>query len=524
MTFSNTGLERTIKTQAYDHATNRAETQMKYVIDSFTALSRFLILGGGDSASTIIEDCMARDPARTINEIVRVSMEGLAPKNDHAVYALAVACSTKVEGRTYGPALAAIPKVCRIGTHICQFVGHIKNMRGFGRAMRRALTNWYATKSADQMAFQVVKYQNREGFTHRDIFRLVHPSGAAWTPEHATVARWIVEPENTGNRTIDTEGGGIRSYPAVNTDNFPRIIKDYRTLKTLSTANVEGVCKLIRNSDLTHEMLPTEFKRSPEVWKALIPKMGMTAIIRNLGVMSSLGVFNDEQMLTLVCDRLTNDVQLKQARVHPLNVLSGVAGSSIWTVYKDIAKSLEKGFYLSFKYVEPSGRSLLIANDVSGSMSWANSCSMKHLRARDVAAVLSMVIARVERNSHIYAFSNELEPLPIEKTDSLDTVFQKMNNVYAGSTRIELPFQFALDEKLDVDCFVTITDNDVNMGGSPQKALNEYRAKCNRRAKSIVLATSDTEFSVADPRDPLSLDLAGFSADVPGVISAFANM
>jgi 60 kDa SS-A/Ro ribonucleoprotein len=58
---------------------------------------------------------------------------------------------------------------------------------------------------------------------------------------------------------------------------------------------------LIRDHRLPHECVPTtEMKRYPEIWEALLPEMGLTAMLRNLGKMTEvglLGAFSDAQRL-----------------------------------------------------------------------------------------------------------------------------------------------------------------------------------------------------------------------------------
>jgi 60 kDa SS-A/Ro ribonucleoprotein len=42
-------------------------------------------------------------------------------------------------------ALAALPRVARIGTHLFQFATFVEQFRGWGRSLRRAVGGWYQT-------------------------------------------------------------------------------------------------------------------------------------------------------------------------------------------------------------------------------------------------------------------------------------------------------------------------------------------------------------------------------------------
>src|SRR5262245_62311961 len=76
---------------------------------------------------------------------------------------------------TRAAALAALPRVCRIGTHLFQFAENIEAFRGWGRAIRRAVGGWYVGKEPRELAYQLSKYQQRNGWSHRDLLRLAHP-------------------------------------------------------------------------------------------------------------------------------------------------------------------------------------------------------------------------------------------------------------------------------------------------------------------------------------------------------------
>lgn len=96
-----------------------------------------------------------------------------------------------------------------------------------------------------------------------------------------------------------------------------------------------------------------------KVWKALLQKMPMTAMIRNLGKMTSINLLQENSdEAGMVCTKLRDEDALKNARIHPFNVLvalkqyqagRGDKGKLTWTPNASIARALEDAFYLSFK-------------------------------------------------------------------------------------------------------------------------------------------------------------------------------
>ena len=157
-----------------------------FVLDLWSRLDRWLVLGceGGsyyaseqqmtrDNARTV-DECLAADGRRTVARIVEISAAGRAPKNAPAVFALAIAAGSP-DLATRRAALDALPKVCRHGTDLFHFVRDVEGFRRWGRGLRGAIAAWYNDKSVDRVAYQAIKYRERDGWSHRDLLRLAHP-------------------------------------------------------------------------------------------------------------------------------------------------------------------------------------------------------------------------------------------------------------------------------------------------------------------------------------------------------------
>ena len=116
---------------------------------------------------------------------------------------------------------------------------------------------------------------------------------------------------------------------------------------------------LISFSQLLHILLRIFLQICLQIWRALLRKMPLTAMIRNLGRMTSIGLLtgNNEET-TNICNKLRDETVLAKARIHPFNVLvalkiymdgHGERGSLTWEPNELIAEALESAFYLSFK-------------------------------------------------------------------------------------------------------------------------------------------------------------------------------
>jgi 60 kDa SS-A/Ro ribonucleoprotein len=157
-------------------------------VDDETRLKRFLILGSKSATYYIgqreltkqnleVVECMLKDGKgrAVVNAIVEISKAGRAPSNDPALFALA-RCSAADDQDIRQYALSNLSQVARTGTHLLHFVAYTKQFRGWGRAYRRAVAEWFNTRGGQSLAYQLVKYQQRDGYSQRDLLRLAHPA------------------------------------------------------------------------------------------------------------------------------------------------------------------------------------------------------------------------------------------------------------------------------------------------------------------------------------------------------------
>jgi 60 kDa SS-A/Ro ribonucleoprotein len=520
-----------------------------WAVDSWTQLHRFLVLGseGGTyyasertltaSNAKALERCLAEDGARAVDEIARVSEEGRAPKNDPAIFALAMAAGRGDEP-TRKAALAALPRVCRTGTHLFQFATFVEGFRGWGRSLRRAVGQWYAQQGAEALAYQAVKYRRREGITHRDLLRLAHPAQqvSAGNPtlevsaEHARLFEWIVR------------GGEA--------DGLPRVVEGF--VRAQSAATPRESAALVAEYRLPREAVRSEHLASREVWDALLEAMPMTALIRNLATMTRVGVLTpDSAARAKVIEQLGDSERIRKARVHPIAVLAALRtyqsgrsarGKHRWNPLGGVVDALDAAFYASFGNVEPSGRRLLLALDVSGSMTWGQVAGIPGLTPRDASAALALVTAATEEEPEIVGFFSGkggflkrgrsvhagyvdgLTPLSISPRQRLDDAVKAVSGLPFGGTDCALPMLYAQALEREIDSFVIYTDSETWAGKiHPADALGAYRRASGIDASLVVVGMVSNGFSIADPNDGGMLDVVGFDTATPQLVSDFAR-
>jgi 60 kDa SS-A/Ro ribonucleoprotein len=512
-----------------------------FQVSQWDRLDRFLILGseGGtyyvgekkltvDNAKNVLA-CIQADGKRAVDRIVEISDSGRAPKNDPAIFALAMAASLgSAETKAY--ALSKLDKVCRIGTHLFQFAESVQSMRGWGRGLRRAIGDWYTTKSPEDIAYQCAKYQQRNGWSHRDLLRLAKPKAG-----NSSLLRWVtgkpIDAENTVKRIKVVNGKKelIREdkYEA-NSAALPKIVLAFEEAKRATTK--EEVARIIRDNNLPRECVPTQWLNSPEVWDALLEKMPLTAMVRNLGKMTNVGVLApmSDGVGKALLD-LASVERIQKSRLHPLAILMalrtyatghGEKGKLTWNPVPQIVDALNGAFYHAFANVVPTNKRWLLGLDVSGSM--ASPIAGTSLSCAEATAAMALVTAQTEPQYHIFGFCHQFTPLPISKGMRLDDAMRHTRNHNFGGTNCSLPMTYALSERIPVDVFAVYTDSESFAGNiHASQALIQYREKMGIAAKAICVGMTATEFTILDPQDSGSLNVVGFDSATPQVIGDF---
>lgn len=560
-----------------------------------TLLDRFLVLGteGGSyyaseqdmtyQAGEATLRLIAADGPAVVDRVVEISEAGRAPKNDPAVFVLAL-CATEGNEETKAAAYKALPRVCRYGTPLFQFLDFMKTLKGtstrrspgqvddgsagWGQGLKRAVARWYNDRKPGSLGYQVIKYQNRAGWTHADVLQQAHviPADAA----HDAIFSWVRADRNAA---LETAGAANLADPDFvppvkkryrhgvrgDSSNLPSIFDAYDRMQGAKTER-QVLAVLSDEPGFPFEAIPSEWLKKPAVWEALVPNLGMNALFRNLGRMSANGALvMGSDVAKLVRRRIVDAEAIAKDRLHPVSVLKammtykqghGERGKLVWTPVTKVIDAMDQAFYLAFGNVEPTGKNILLALDVSGSMDGGVVAGVTGLTPRIGAAAMALVTQRVEPDAELVAFSDGtaknpisrilgetrwtgyrddlrpmLERLDISSCQRMDDVIRAMSQIPMGGTDCSLPMRAALDAKMKVDLFVLYTDNETWFGSiHPAQALEEYRQKMGIDSKMVVVGMVGNAFTVADPTDPRQLDVVGFDTATPNLISQFALM
>lgn len=480
-----------------------------YEADKFTRLIRFLILGSdnGSYYATAREatyenydnllSCLQEDGVKTVDEIVRVSRAGIAPKNSPAIFALSIAMHLG-DDKTRSHAATHMRDVCRTSTDMFECADTLKKIgAGWGQAKKRAFREWYESKTPDQLAYQVAKYQSRNGRSHRDMLRLTKTHAEALQPVYA----WVIKGEVS--------------------EATPELLRGFEEMK--KATNAHDAAHLVEKYSLPHECVLTDFKKEPLVQMELLKKMPVFAMIRNLASYTQSGLFNKQEALNLVTSKLRNEEEIKKSRVHPFKIWIAMkqyqTGRTMQTAFapnQQILRALADAFDLSLKFINTSDKRILVGIDQSGSMgaqtSFGASCF-------ECALVMSYIISKKYPNAEFYMFDTSIKTGNISGRALSDVMKIDANG---GGTNCSLVSDKALEltkAGARFDGIFCLTDSETWVGTHFSVGISELR-KISPNTKTFLIPMvanrhtltnqnhiNDFEFVGLDPSAPELADL-----------------
>ncbi len=540
--------------------TRNAAGGVSFKTEDFTRLQRFLILGvEGDTFYTgqrklaianvkCLAKCLKADGKRVVDMAIEASHRSF--KQAAPIFVLASAASAKDEEvRKY--ALANLHRVCRTLSSLYTFANTVSDLRGWGRGLRRAFANWLNKTPVEKLAYQAWKYKGRDGWTAQDIMRKAHPMTS--DKQRAEIFTYMAKPRKVEdwnpllarkatsdmNTTYYKIGGGVRkAYPALAQI---EAAEELLHMEGNSRANVQRAVNLIRDHRLTHEAVPSHLRKEAAVWEALTEDMPVTAAVRNLGAMTANGLLTPMSASTKkIVNLLSNHDAVERSGAHPMQFLiaarqygmgHGMKGSLTWTPNQKVLDALDVAYYASFGNVPTTGGNVLVAVDVSGSMSGTWSGYVMGIEGWTpimAAGAMALVTMAREPNSHLIGYDSRVFEMNITAHSRIDDIVKALASICGGATNTALPVHYARTKGMQVDAIVSYTDNETWAGrgfgrggtGHVVEEVEKYTDKFGP-VKFLNCAMTATGTSDVDRKNPNMFELVGMDSNTPRLISEY---
>lgn len=489
-----------------------------WAVDKWTRLDRFLILGSEKGTYYFSEQditkqninnltaCVAEDGLRVMHRIVEFRQTNRVPKFDACLFALA-SVTVLASKEAKSEAWTFLPQVAWTATQLFQFMEYRRFFSGGrGRGFKWGINNWYEKKNLDALALQLIKYRQRNDWTHRDVLRLIKPTPTS--PQREAIYGWVV---GKGKSTCHD------------------LIAAFEDLQACTDPNQAAF--IIANYGLPRECVPTELLNNPIVWEALLENMPMMAMVRNLATMTRVGLLTPFSASTVkVCEWLNNVVAVQKTQNHPYNFLQagmvygaghGVKGHHIWKPVPRITEALLNAFHHAFLNVVPSNKKLMMAVDCSGSMN-APVLGSDFMSCTLAAIAMATVTVNTEPRAMLTAFDTKDYLLNVAPKTTFAEMSELFRKLPSGGTNVSVPIRAALEHHYDVDAFVIYTDNESWAGNiHASTAFDNYRKHVNPNAKIVYIAMAANHATLNRPDDGHGFEVVGFDGAAPQLISDF---
>uniref|UniRef100_A0A3Q0RTW0 Ro60, Y RNA binding protein n=1 Tax=Amphilophus citrinellus TaxID=61819 RepID=A0A3Q0RTW0_AMPCI len=436
-----------------------------------------------ENAGALLSMLQESRGAEVVEEIKRFTQDGRAVRMGPTIFALAL-CSQHSESNTRQAAFKALKDVCCDPAHLFDFIQFKKELKVdmkcgiWGRALRRALSDWYNDQDAMSLAAAVTKCKKRKGWSHQDLLRLSHTKPAK--DAIALISKYV------------TKGWKEVQVAYEDKENSEEVLSVFSYLEVVEkvkhSRDETEVVTLIEEHKLEQEQLLTEHLKSNQIWSALLKEMPLHSMLKMLGRLTFRKVLEPGSSQThFVCDRIQSETALKKAKIHPFSILlasenykkgQGYQGKPKWEADKSILKAMDSAFYTSFMNVEPVGKCFVVAVDVSTSLT-----SVVPGTSVSTAAALQ-------------------------------------------SKRIDctLPITWATENGKAVDVFIIVTNNPLwTDTASPVESLKKHREASGANSKLVMCGLTNIGNSIAHTEDRGLLSISGFDLGAFSIIRNLAQ-
>ena len=212
-----------------------------------------------------------------------------------------------------------------------------------------------------------------------------------------------------------------------------------------------------------------------ETWEKLIDsgKVGYMALLRNLRNILTANPSNLDKVLETIEDseRVRKSKQLPFRYLSAYKELADIGGSRVFD-------ALENAVEASIENVPKLPGTTVIAVDTSGSMRCAVSEKSK-VKCYEIAMLLGLIANKICENSIFYTFDGNIEKYSFSKRSGILSTCTYQARC-GGCTRMELPFNEMIKNKINADRVIVLSDNECNGGWSGRRTIQTYADEYRR--------------------------------------------
>jgi 60 kDa SS-A/Ro ribonucleoprotein len=415
-------------------------------------------------------------------------------------------------------------RVCDNSKMLFNFIQIVRSgatgRRNLGTSVKNMIRNWIARKSPKGLYLASLGHSKP---SMSDVIRMVHI-------KPTTAKRQAIYKYLTG---LQREGGINPLF-----EDLPEELQIFEALK-------KGETKVI--PDIPFRAL-TNCELSVAQWKQIGLNMPWNTLRMNLNMLSRKGAFegNAKTFTSEVVAKLSDAEEVRRCNAFPYQLLTTF--QNVNGVPQSVKLALQDAMEIATENVPALPGQTVVAIDVSGSMGMNVTGSRRGVssvtRCVDVASLVAACVLRNNPTAIVYAFDCEnryrygstsirgkisggLYDPQLNPRDSVMTNAGKLAKYGGGGTDCSIPLRYLNQEKIEVDNFIIVSDNESWSGyyGRGEGYMAAWQTLVRRcpKAKMVNIDIQPNHSSQSPNKRKEILNIGGFSDTVFTVMDEFFN-
>lgn len=377
--------------------------------------------------------------------------------------------------------------------------------KSFGTLPKKLINKWFDSKNDD------VLFRSSIGNdpSIADLIKMVHP-----------------KPLNDYRNALY----GYFLGKDYNQEFLPAIVKQFESFKKDNSKEIPNV---------PFEML-TALPLTKQHWVEIARNSTWTQTRMNLNTFSRHGVFEDEQNVKIVADKLVDAEEIAKSKVFPYQLMAAYLNVNE-NIPKKITNALQDAMEISIENIPKIDGKIFVFPDVSGSMrspitGYREGATSK-VECVHVAALIAASLLRKNQDTEVIPFAESARVgLKLNPKDSIMTNANKIFTQPGGGTNCSAPLLYLNMQKKNADLLVYVSDNEswidtrqhssygymYGYKSSASETMHQWIefVKRNQNAKMICIDITPNETMQA-PNDRKILNVGGFNDNVFNVMHDF---
>jgi len=503
--FRSKGIEKSVpKTNTVNEAGGRA-----YKFESKHALAQYVVTGtfgntyytSGKEQLNEVEKLVAKCDSKFLGKLALYGRE-IAKMKDTPAYLLA--CLT---ARGELELVSAIfDRVCDNSKMLFNYVQIIRSgavgRRSFGSRPKKLIQRWIKSKSPMKLYLASLGHADP---SMADVIKMVRP-----------------RPDSLAQQTMFNYLTGLQRERGLQADwdALPEQIKVFEALKAGETTEIPDVpFRALTNCDL-----------SVAQWRKIARNMPWNTLRMNLNMLARKGVFENraDTFIKDIVKTLSDPEEVRRCNAFPYQLLTTYQNVS--NIPMKVKNAIQDAMEIATENVPEFKGRTVVAIDTSGSMTcpitgYRQNSSVT--RCVDVASLIAACVLRNNEDSIILGFDTRLFDFQLNPRDSVMTNARIIGSKGGGGTNCSVPLQYLNHEKIKLDNFIMVSDNQSWSGvwGHGQGYMTQW-AILKQRCPNAKLVNIDIQpyGSTQSPdKSKEVLNIGGFSDVVFTVMDEFFN-